>query len=291
MTFAEKLKDLRKQEKLSQESLADKLGVSRQAVTKWEMEAGIPDIENLISISKLFGVSLDELMGNQSSASAPADYRYESVTEYDIDEPKHYDIKLGGAKRVILTGYEGEKVKVRLVSNTLSELQGVFKVKIDDIKKRIDIDVNRKSGVTEAAAKEAMEIFIYLPVRYIGNIELSAAAEKIELNSFECESTELDIKASSVVLDGIQGKVEINCNLDMEIFCRTLNGAVEVNQLSASSKIYIPKGTEFYAEAKGKKTSISYEINGKAAEDFSSQKADNYIELNGMKSELVIAYQ
>ena len=111
MTFAEKLKDLRKQEKLSQESLADKLGVSRQAVTKWETEAGIPDIENLISISKLFGVSLDELMGNQSSASAPADYRYESVTEYDIDEPKHYDIKLGGAKRVILTGYEGEKVE------------------------------------------------------------------------------------------------------------------------------------------------------------------------------------
>ena len=45
MTFAEKLKSIRKQAGMSQEKLAEKLGVSRQAVTKWETDAGIPDIE------------------------------------------------------------------------------------------------------------------------------------------------------------------------------------------------------------------------------------------------------
>lgn len=45
MTFAEKLKSIRKKAGLSQEQLAEKLGVSRQAVTKWETETGIPDIE------------------------------------------------------------------------------------------------------------------------------------------------------------------------------------------------------------------------------------------------------
>jgi transcriptional regulator with XRE-family HTH domain len=44
MTFAEKLKSIRKQAGMSQEQLAEKLGVSRQAVTKWETDAGIPDI-------------------------------------------------------------------------------------------------------------------------------------------------------------------------------------------------------------------------------------------------------
>lgn len=50
MTFAEKLKNIRKQAGMSQEQLAEKLSVSRQAVTKWETDAGIPDIENMMLI-------------------------------------------------------------------------------------------------------------------------------------------------------------------------------------------------------------------------------------------------
>ena len=47
MTFAEKLKSMRKQSGMSQEKLAEKIGVSRQAITKWESNTGIPDIENI----------------------------------------------------------------------------------------------------------------------------------------------------------------------------------------------------------------------------------------------------
>ena len=56
MTFAEKLKSIRKQVGMSQELLAEKIGVSRQAVTKWETGAGIPDIDNMVSISNLFNI-------------------------------------------------------------------------------------------------------------------------------------------------------------------------------------------------------------------------------------------
>ena len=65
MTFAEKLKSIRKQVGMSQELLAEKIGVSRQAVTKWETGAGIPDIENIIAISNLFNISIDELFCNE----------------------------------------------------------------------------------------------------------------------------------------------------------------------------------------------------------------------------------
>lgn len=68
MTFAEKLKSLRKQASMSQEQLAEKLGVSRQAVTKWETDTGIPDIENIKSISSLFDISIDELLSNENAS-------------------------------------------------------------------------------------------------------------------------------------------------------------------------------------------------------------------------------
>lgn len=109
MTFAEKLKNIRRQAGMSQEQLAEKLGVSRQAVTKWETDAGIPDIENIMAISALFDISIDELLSNEKGAKRSAEYLFESVTEYDIDEPKRYDMKFGGAKQFVLSGYEGEK--------------------------------------------------------------------------------------------------------------------------------------------------------------------------------------
>lgn len=70
MTLAEKLKSMRKQTGLSQEQLAEKLGVSRQAVTKWETDAGIPDIENVMAISALFDISMDELLSNEKGAKS-----------------------------------------------------------------------------------------------------------------------------------------------------------------------------------------------------------------------------
>lgn len=288
MTFAEKLKTIRRQSGLSQEKLAEKLGVSRQAVTKWETDTGIPDIENIMAISSLFHISIDELLSNEAGAKRTDDFLFESVTEYDIDEPKHYDMKFGGAKKLILSGYEGEKIRVRLASNTLSTLQSDVKVKIDDIKRRIDVDLNRKSNITEAAAKEALYIFVQIPSPYIGKVECAVNAEEVELDTIECDSIELDTKTSNVVLDEVIGTVEINCNLDMNILCKSLKGMVAINQISATSRIAIPEAVNFSVIKKGIGTSISFEKDGKPTEAFDVQDADNIIELNGIKSELVI---
>ena len=60
--IANRLVQLRKQHGLSQEELAEKLGISRQAISKWERAESSPDTDNLISIAKLYNVSLDELL-------------------------------------------------------------------------------------------------------------------------------------------------------------------------------------------------------------------------------------
>ena len=59
---AQRLADLRRSKGFSQEGLARRLGLSRQAVSKWERAESSPDTENLISLAKLYGVSLDELL-------------------------------------------------------------------------------------------------------------------------------------------------------------------------------------------------------------------------------------
>ncbi len=62
MITGEKLKALRTAKGLSQEKVAEKLGISRQAVTKWENNQSVPSSENLIALAEIYGVSLDELV-------------------------------------------------------------------------------------------------------------------------------------------------------------------------------------------------------------------------------------
>ena len=107
MTLEEKIKHYRKQAGLSQEKMAEKIGVSRQAITKWENGTGTPDIANLMAIADLFQISVDELLSNEKSEKKQSNYIYESRTEYDIDGKKNFDIKQVGMplyKGVIMTG-------------------------------------------------------------------------------------------------------------------------------------------------------------------------------------------
>ena len=65
MKFSDKLQKLRKENNITQEGLADKLNVSRQAVSKWESGTGYPDTEKLIQLSKIFNVTMDELVNEE----------------------------------------------------------------------------------------------------------------------------------------------------------------------------------------------------------------------------------
>ena len=67
MSLGQQLKKFRELKSLSQEDIAQKIGVTRQAVYKWENDKGYPDIDNLILLSELYNVTLDELIkGNES---------------------------------------------------------------------------------------------------------------------------------------------------------------------------------------------------------------------------------
>ena len=69
MNFSEKFQLIRKNKGMTQEELAEKLDVSRQAVAKWESGQAYPDISNLIQISNLFNVTVDYLVRDQECMS------------------------------------------------------------------------------------------------------------------------------------------------------------------------------------------------------------------------------
>lgn len=86
MTFAEKLRQLRERRGISQEKLAEELGVSRQVITKWENGAGTPKIENLKALADCFHVTLDELLGRTEASDRDLATQYQMT----IDELRLY---------------------------------------------------------------------------------------------------------------------------------------------------------------------------------------------------------
>lgn len=69
MTIGQRIASRRKLANLSQESLGERLGVSRQSISKWESDSGLPDIDNLIALSKIFEVSVGWILGAESDPS------------------------------------------------------------------------------------------------------------------------------------------------------------------------------------------------------------------------------
>lgn len=69
LEIANKLYNLRKKNGLSQEALAEKLGISRQSISKWERAESSPDTDNLIALARLYNISLDELLLNDIKKS------------------------------------------------------------------------------------------------------------------------------------------------------------------------------------------------------------------------------
>lgn len=82
MEFNEKLQLLRKQNNMTQEQLAEKLYVSRTAVSKWESGKGYPNIESLKSISRLFSVTIDDLLSGEELISLAADENLANINKF-----------------------------------------------------------------------------------------------------------------------------------------------------------------------------------------------------------------
>lgn len=102
MKFHEKLIKLRKSKGLSQEELAEMLDVSRQAISRWELESTLPDVPNLIKISEIFGVSTDYLVHDDYESDEDIPIAKEKEKEVIISENKRYNLHIIAAVAFII---------------------------------------------------------------------------------------------------------------------------------------------------------------------------------------------
>lgn len=98
MSFADKLQSERRKNGLTQEDLAEAMGVSRQAVSKWEQGEGWPEAEKLLALADRFGVSLDYLMDRAPRENAQAGVPADEVSPETVsfvpmqsDDPLNFD--------------------------------------------------------------------------------------------------------------------------------------------------------------------------------------------------------
>ncbi|MCR5104491.1 MAG: helix-turn-helix domain-containing protein [Eubacterium sp.] len=110
MEFNNKLYELRKQKGFSQEELANRLNVSRQTISKWEVGESTPDMENLVAISELFEISLDELVLNKvpeeadTSAQVVKSEFYSDIKENVLTDENRKKAKKGLKIAAIVLG-------------------------------------------------------------------------------------------------------------------------------------------------------------------------------------------
>ncbi len=114
-TIGKKLYDLRKQSGFTQDYVAEKLGVSAQAVSKWENDIACPDIMTLPKIAELYGITIDELFKNEEVQSNVKYEKTEKVNENEL------------VLRVYVDTVHGDDIKVNLPYLLVKELINVGK--------------------------------------------------------------------------------------------------------------------------------------------------------------------
>jgi len=124
MTFGEKLKEARKKTGLTQEELAELIGVSRAAVAKWETDNGLPDIQNLKAAAELLDVSIDYLLDDGGSIDLSVTKKAIGLDKYGNGKKLSRLRKLEIKERIVREEYpEAEIIRLTLtgIRNTKRE--------------------------------------------------------------------------------------------------------------------------------------------------------------------------
>lgn len=185
MKLSDKLLAIRKQKGMSQELLAEKLNVSRQAISRWEMGTAQPDAFNILQISKLFGVTTDYLLNDD----------YES----DDDLPKVKEVKEDSSKQILIYLVTLEVMVLIIQFMCLFILQNIFFAGLSFI-----LFVAAIAGFEYAFNKKTMNqsrevlqfrkkfykistwLGLYFPTRFLAMIVMSFYPRPYSMILFDC---------------------------------------------------------------------------------------------------------
>lgn len=289
MDFGDRLKQIRASQGLSQEQLAEKIGVSRQAITKWETNRGLPDVENMIILAEIFKVTLDELIMQRSDEKEIKEELFESETVYDIDCDKHFDIRIGSARKINICACEDEKIHIKLQSEVLENLNSLYKVKIDEKKKRLDIVCQNKKEISKFEAEKSLDIVVMLPKDFTEHCEIDAVAKELYIEYIKLNRLEYDGAADLVYIKDTEGSLEFTGKTDYDITIDGICTQLDVNQWGAKTLLHVADISKYSILNKGRKSKIYFLKDGAVSEEIPDANGENIISISGIGSELIIS--
>lgn len=290
MNFSEKLKEIRKREGISQEQLAEKIGVSRQAITKWETGKGLPDVENMVILAEIFKTTLDELLMDSVKKETPETSVYTSETIYDIDREKHIDINIGSAYKILLSSGNDEKLHIKLSSETFENLGSMFKIKLDEKKNKLDVICMNKNKVSRYEAEESLTVEIAFPCKYTESCEIAASVKLLVFRNLHLNRLEYDGDAEQVLISDSSGSLELTAKTDYEITADQIVGRLDINQWKAKTILHIPQENMVNVVNKGRKCNVYYLKAGKETAYENVSDGESQISVSGIFSEMVIDF-
>ena len=291
MDFGQKLKEIRKNEGLSQEQLAEKIGVSRQAITKWETGRGLPDIENMMILAEIFKTTLDELVSQDMPQSTPKTPVYHSETSFDIDRQTHFDMQIGAAHSLTVCTGEDEKLHIDLASESMENIGSLFKVKLDQNRGKLDVECIKKDGVSRYEAADALSVIITLPKALTVHCEMAASVKELRMTNLTLDCLEYDGDAQSVTVTDCCGSIELTSRTSYDITVDGIRGSLDINQWKADSIVHIPGDADFSVRNKGRGCRVFYQRNGESTENGGREDSENILSLSGVHSELIVDLQ
>ena len=184
MTTGQRISEKRKELGLSQESLGEKLGVSRQSIYKWESDTSLPDVDKLIALSRLFGVPVGWLLGVEEDTPSPAmegctqedqkarqaQMMEEILRRYQAAQPKPQ--KSAWEKwsvRILAFTCGSLLVSVFIIRSQLNTLSGKYNAlnsAIEDISYQTNIDIDRMADRMTARLESVLKSQSELCVDY-----------------------------------------------------------------------------------------------------------------------------
>lgn len=227
MKFNERLLKLRKENALSQEELGEKLNVTRQTVSKWELGETTPEMEKLIEMAKLFNVSTDELIKESDDKE---DAKYEIKKDKTANGNNKAIIIILVVLLIALLGFLGFKIVSSIggfFTNTFGMISSIRDIDLNDVENSIKNNVGNIGNIGQKL--EDLENLMTQNSKYKNSYTgivsqtkaINAVKEVIKDNS--SSERKITVSYKEEVITEIQRMTELTKELDKEEYLITLD--------------------------------------------------------------------
>ncbi len=175
MKFADKILSLRKTHGMSQDDLAEKLNVSRQAISRWEMGAVQPDTGNVLQLSKLFGVTTDYLLNDdyEIDHDVPVVKETESITKVEANRQSAFIFIMGLNFMILIY----QLIACFVLQNSIFSLSGTMLIIAEVV--GFELGYRKIAPKSESAMKYYCKFYVvtfwlaaYFPIRLLMNVAM-----------------------------------------------------------------------------------------------------------------------